>query len=92
MVGVSGGELGIRGFVVALDTETGEEVWRTYTVPGPGEPGNDTWPEGAWRTGGPPYGSRAITIPIWDSRIGARATPAPGSETSARATICTPTR
>ena len=52
MVGVSGGELGIRGFVVALDTETGEEVWRTYTVPGPGEPGNDTWPVDAWRTGG----------------------------------------
>ena len=54
MVGVSGGELGIRGFVVALDTETGEEVWRTHTVPGPGEPGNDTWPPDAWRTGGAP--------------------------------------
>ena len=52
MVGVSGGELGIRGFVVALDTETGEEVWRTYTVPGPGEPGNETWPGDTWRTGG----------------------------------------
>ncbi len=52
MVGVSGGELGIRGFVVALDTETGEEVWRTYTVPAPGEFGNDTWPGDSWRTGG----------------------------------------
>ncbi len=52
MVGVSGGELGIRGFVVALDAETGEELWRTYTVPGPGEPGNETWPGDAWRTGG----------------------------------------
>ncbi|MEE2669561.1 MAG: methanol/ethanol family PQQ-dependent dehydrogenase [Gemmatimonadota bacterium] len=52
MVGVSGGELGIRGFVVALDTETGEEVWRTHTIPGPGEPGNDTWPGDSWRTGG----------------------------------------
>ena len=52
MVGVSGGELGIRGFVVAIDTDTGSEVWRTYTVPGPGEAGNDTWPAGAWRTGG----------------------------------------
>ena len=54
MVGVSGGERGIRGFVAALDAETGEEVWRTYTVPGPGEPGNDTWPADAWRTGGAP--------------------------------------
>ncbi|MGD2046806.1 MAG: PQQ-dependent dehydrogenase, methanol/ethanol family [Gemmatimonadota bacterium] len=52
MVGVSGGELGIRGFVVALDAETGEEVWRTYTVPAPGEFGNDTWPGDSWRTGG----------------------------------------
>ena len=52
MVGVSGGELGIRGFVVALDTETGEEVWRTHTVPGPGEPGNESWPGDSWRTGG----------------------------------------
>lgn len=52
MVGVSGGELGIRGFVVALDAETGREVWRTYTVPAPGEHGNDTWPGESWRTGG----------------------------------------
>jgi alcohol dehydrogenase (cytochrome c) len=52
MVGVSGGELGIRGFVVALDSETGDEVWKTYTVPGPGEPGNDSWPGDSWRTGG----------------------------------------
>ena len=54
MVGVSGGERGIRGFVVALDAETGNEVWKTYTIPGPGEPGNDTWPGESWRTGGAP--------------------------------------
>ena len=52
MVGVSGGERGIRGFVVALDPETGREVWKSYTIPGPGEPGNDSWPEDSWRTGG----------------------------------------
>ncbi|HCA35175.1 MAG TPA: PQQ-dependent dehydrogenase, methanol/ethanol family, partial [Gammaproteobacteria bacterium] len=52
LVGTSGGELGIRGFIVALDAETGEEVWRTYTVPSPGEPGNETWPGESWRTGG----------------------------------------
>ena len=54
MVGVSGGERGIRGFVVALDADTGEQVWKTYTVPAPGEPGNDTWPGDSWRTGGAP--------------------------------------
>ena len=43
LVGTSGGELGIRGFVVALDAESGSEAWRTYTVPGPGEPGNEAW-------------------------------------------------
>ena len=52
MVGASGGERGIRGFVAALDPETGEEVWRSHTIPGPGEPGNETWPGETWRTGG----------------------------------------
>ena len=52
LVGASGGERGIRGFVVALDPETGEEVWRSHTIPGPGEPGNETWPGETWRTGG----------------------------------------
>ena len=54
MVGVSGGERGIRGFVAALDAETGEQVWKTFTVPGPGEPGNETWPDDSWKTGGAP--------------------------------------
>jgi alcohol dehydrogenase (cytochrome c) len=54
LVGVSGGERGVRGFVTALDAETGEEVWKTYTVPGPGEFGNDTWPGDTWQTGGAP--------------------------------------
>jgi alcohol dehydrogenase (cytochrome c) len=44
MVGPSGGEYGIRGFVAALDAETGEEVWRRHTIPGPGEPGSESWP------------------------------------------------
>ena len=52
LVGASGGERGIRGFVAALDPETGAEVWRSHTIPGPGEPGNETWPGETWRTGG----------------------------------------
>src|SRR5215467_14412513 len=40
MVGTSGGEYGVRGFVAALDADTGKELWRTYTIPGPGEPGH----------------------------------------------------
>ena len=54
MVGVSGGGFGIRGFVVALDTESGREVWKTHTVPAPGEPGSETWSGETWRTGGAP--------------------------------------
>ena len=53
MLGTSGGELGIRGFVAAYDIETGKEAWRTYTVPEPGQPGSETWPKGdQWKTGG----------------------------------------
>ncbi|PYU23613.1 MAG: PQQ-dependent dehydrogenase, methanol/ethanol family [Acidobacteria bacterium] len=55
MVGASGGELGIRGFVAAFDPNTGKELWRVYTVPAPGEPGSETWPQGdQWKTGGGP--------------------------------------
>jgi alcohol dehydrogenase (cytochrome c) len=55
LVGVGGGELGIRGFLDAYDLETGERRWRLYTIPAPGEPGHETWtdPAGeAWKTGG----------------------------------------
>ncbi len=55
MVGTSGGEYGVRGFVAALDPGTGKELWRTFTVPAPGEPGSETWPEGdQWKHGGAP--------------------------------------
>jgi len=55
MVGASGGELGVRGFVAAYDPETGRQLWRTYTVPAPGEPGSETWPKGdQWKVGGAP--------------------------------------
>jgi len=53
MVGASGGEVGVRGFVAAYDLETGRQVWRAYSVPAPGEPGSETWPAGdQWKTGG----------------------------------------
>src|SRR5215471_3162178 len=53
IVGASGGERGIRGFVAAFDPESGKELWRTFTVPAPGEPGSETWPKGdQWKNGG----------------------------------------
>jgi quinohemoprotein ethanol dehydrogenase len=42
--GISGGDRGIRGKLTALDAKTGKELWRWWTVPGPGELGSDTWP------------------------------------------------
>ncbi|ACB97191.1 methanol/ethanol family PQQ-dependent dehydrogenase [Beijerinckia indica] len=54
VVGVSGGEYGARGYIAALDASTGKEVWRRHTIPAPNEPGGDTWPEGAYKTGGGP--------------------------------------
>jgi alcohol dehydrogenase (cytochrome c) len=64
ITGVAGGEHGIRGFLAAWDVNTGKELWRFYTVPGPGEPGNETWlgkdgkPNNSWMHGG---------APIWET-------------------------
>ena len=54
ITGVAGAEYGIRGWIAATDLETGKEVWRTYTIPGPGEPGHETWKDShnAAATGG----------------------------------------
>src|SRR5215469_6083144 len=52
IVGTAGGEFGIRGFLAAYDVRTGKEVWRFYTVAGPGEPGHETWGGDSWKTGG----------------------------------------
>jgi alcohol dehydrogenase (cytochrome c) len=54
IVGGSGGEFGIRGYIVAFDADTGKELWRTFTIPGPGEPGHDTWSGDDWKSGGAP--------------------------------------
>jgi alcohol dehydrogenase (cytochrome c) len=54
IVGVSGGEYGIRGFIDAYDAGTGRRLWRFDTVPGPGEPGHETWDGDSWKTGGAP--------------------------------------
>jgi alcohol dehydrogenase (cytochrome c) len=54
IIGVAGGEYGIRGFIAAYDAKTGQESWKFSTVPGPGEPGHDTWAGDSWKTGGAP--------------------------------------
>lgn len=54
IIGISGGEAGIRGFLDAYDAVTGERLWRFYTIPGEGEPGNETWGGDSWKTGAGP--------------------------------------
>jgi alcohol dehydrogenase (cytochrome c) len=57
IVGVGGGEYGIRGFIAAYDAKTGKELWRFYTIPGPGEPGHDTWRGEDWK-----YGAASVWV------------------------------
>jgi alcohol dehydrogenase (cytochrome c) len=54
IVGSAGGEYGIRGFIDGTDLNTGKQLWRTYTIPGAGELGNETWKDGKerWKHGG----------------------------------------
>ncbi len=54
IVGAAGGEFGIRGYIDATDLNTGKQAWRTYTIPGASEPGNESWKDGKerWKHGG----------------------------------------
>lgn len=54
IIGVSGADNGIRGWIQASNASTGEPVWRRYLIPAPGEPGSETWKDdwNAWETGG----------------------------------------
>ncbi len=57
IVGVAGGEYGIRGFIAAFDPHSGKELWRFNTVPQPGEPGHETWRGDDWK-----HGSAAVWL------------------------------
>jgi alcohol dehydrogenase (cytochrome c) len=52
IVGVAGGEFGIRGFLAAYNARTGKQEWKFDTIPGPGEPGHETWSGDSWMHGG----------------------------------------
>jgi alcohol dehydrogenase (cytochrome c) len=52
IVGTAGAEYGIRGYLAAYDVHTGKEVWRFYTVAGPGDPNQKSWGGDSWKTGG----------------------------------------
>ena len=69
IVGSAGGEFGIRGWIDATDLNTGKQVWRTHTIPGAGEPGNETWKDGKerWKHGGASIWETATYDPETDT-------------------------
>ena len=69
LTGVAGGEFGIRGFVKAFDARTGAARWTAYTIPGPGEPGHETWPGETWRHGGGPTWTTGVSRPGARARV-----------------------
>ena len=57
IVGVAGGEFGVRGFIAAFEASTGKEAWRFDTIPKPGEPGHESWRDRDWE-----HGSAAVWV------------------------------
>jgi alcohol dehydrogenase (cytochrome c) len=66
-IGVVGADYGTRGFLEAIDAGSGDSVWRAYMIPGPGEPGNETWPPNS-----PAYlrgGASIWSTPAYDEEL-----------------------
>jgi alcohol dehydrogenase (cytochrome c) len=77
IVGIAGAEYGIRGFLDAYDAKSGKRVWRFWTVPGPGEPGNETWSGDSWKTGGAPTWVTGVYDPVSNLVYWGTGNPAP---------------
>lgn len=84
VVGVAGGEYGIRGFLAAYDANTGRQQWKFNTIPGPGEFGHDTWKNDAWKTGGGPTWITGSYDPSLDLIYWGVGNPAPGIQGDVR--------
>jgi alcohol dehydrogenase (cytochrome c) len=84
IVGTAGGDMGIRGYIAAFDAQTGAEVWRFYTIPAPGEPGNETWSGDSWRTGGAAVWNAAAYDPGTNLAFWGTGNPAPDWDGSVR--------
>src|ERR1700687_3447844 len=77
IIGVSGGEYGIRGFIDAYDAGTGERKWRFYTVPGPGAPGHAPWEGDSWKIGGAPAWITGVYDPVTNTTFWPTGHPSP---------------
>ncbi len=84
VAGVAGGDWGIRGFVAAYKAETGERVWRHWTVPDAGEPGIETWEGPGYKLGGASTWLTGSYDPSTDMLYWATGNPWPNSDDSER--------
>ena len=84
LVGITGGEFGARGFLDAYDIATGKRLWRWYSVPAPGEFGNDTWKDDSWMRGGSPMWLTGSYDPELNTVYWAVGNPGPQIDRSAR--------
>jgi alcohol dehydrogenase (cytochrome c) len=84
MVGVSGGEYGIRGFIDAYDANTGERKWRFYTIPGPGEKGHESWEGDSWKIGGAPAWITGSYDPATNTTLWTTGNPSPSNRGAGR--------
>jgi len=85
IVGVAGSVFGVRGFLAAYDPHTGRQLWKFYTVPGPGEPGHDSWQGDSWKTGGAATWTTGSYDPGQDLVIWGTGNPAPQFDARDRA-------
>jgi len=85
LIGVSGGEYGIRGFIDAYDAATGARKWRFYTVPGPDEPGHETWEGDSWKIGGAPAWITGTYDPTTNTTFWTTGNPSPSNRGEGRA-------
>ena len=84
IVGTAGGDMGIRAHISAFDAKTGKEVWRFYTIPAPGEPGNESWSGDSWRTGGAAVWNAGAYDPDTNLAFWGTGNPAPDWDGSVR--------
>jgi len=85
LIGVSGGEYGIRGFIDAYDAATGARKWRFYTIPEPGEPGHETWEGDSWKIGGAPAWITGTYDPATNTTFWTTGNPSPSNRGEGRA-------
>jgi alcohol dehydrogenase (cytochrome c) len=84
IIGVGGGEFGVRGFFDAYDLATGKRLWRHWTVPAAGEPGAETWSGDSYLRGGAPTWTTGAYDPQSDTLFWGTGNPSPDWDGSVR--------